>query len=182
MKHFAYISLAMGLALAACSHQDADDSAGNSDVNVAMTNDMAAPGAVTADTAFLGDAIKGDNNEIALGQLAATQGMSQKVKDFGTMLATDHGAHKDKAVALLTGAGGTASADPTDEGKANLAKLMALKGAGFDTAFKAAMIDDHNKDIAKYEKQAAGTDATTAQLAKDTLPPLKKHLEAAKAL
>ena len=44
------------------------------------------------------------------------------------------------------------------------------------------MVEDHNKDIAKYEKQANAGDAKTAALAKDTLPTLRKHLGLAKAL
>lgn len=193
MKRIVYVTAAMAIALAACNKKT-DDTATTTDANMAMANDMAANDmaagnamagnamAGTADTAFLADAIKGDNAEVANGKLAQAQGMSQKVKDFGAMLVTDHGAHKDKVAALLTGAGGTATDEPSDEGKAAMAKLQALKGADFDKAFKAAMIDDHTKDIAKYTKQSMSSDAATAQLAKDTLPTLKKHLEAAKAL
>lgn len=180
MTKSVYLSAAvMALALTACGKDNDDGATANTDTtNVAMTNDTA----TTADTAFLTDALKGDNGEVAIGKLAAAQGLSQKTKDFGTMLATDHGAHKDKVGTLLTGAGGSLTDDPSDGAKANLAKLTALKGAEFDKAFKTAMIEDHQKDIAKYEKQAAGSDAATAALAKDTLPTLKKHLETAKAL
>ena len=186
MKRITCVTIAMGLVLAACG-KDNDDAVANADVAVATNdmgtaNDMGNAMTTTADTAFLTDAMKGDNGEVAIGKLAVAQGMSQKAKDFGTMLATEHGAHKDKVGALLTSAGGMASDEATDEGKANLAKLTPLKGAEFDKAFKAAMIEDHQKDIAKYEKQAAGSDAATAALAKDTLPTLKKHLETAKAL
>jgi putative membrane protein len=44
------------------------------------------------------------------------------------------------------------------------------------------MIEDHTKDISKYEKQASSGDAQTAALAKKTLPTLRKHLETANAL
>jgi len=44
------------------------------------------------------------------------------------------------------------------------------------------MVEDHTKDITKYEKQAASADAQTAALAKKTLPTLRKHLDVAKAL
>ena len=179
-----YMSVAaMALMLAACGKDNDDAAATNLGVeNVVTTGDASNPATTTADTAFLTDALKGDNGEVAIGKLAAAQGLSQKTKDFGSMLVADHGAHKEKVAGLLTSAGGTSTDEATDEGKANLAKLTALKGAEFDKAFKSAMIDDHNKDIAKYEKQAAGSDATTASLAKDTLPTLRKHLDTAKAL
>jgi hypothetical protein len=44
------------------------------------------------------------------------------------------------------------------------------------------MVEDHTKDIAKYEKQASSGDPETSALAKETLPTLRKHLATAKSL
>jgi putative membrane protein len=44
-----------------------------------------------------------------------------------------------------------------------------------------ATIEDHKKDIAAYEKEAQGT-GPVAEMAQQTLPTLKKHLEAAQKL
>ena len=60
--------------------------------------------------------------------------------------------------------------EKSPDGQANLDKLTGLSGSAFDKAFKEAMIDSHNKGIAKNEKQAASGDAQTAALAKETLP------------
>ena len=43
------------------------------------------------------------------------------------------------------------------------------------------MVADHRKDIAAYQKESKKTDAV-GQYAKDTLPTLQKHLDAAQAL
>jgi putative membrane protein len=43
------------------------------------------------------------------------------------------------------------------------------------------MVADHKKDIAAYQKESKKTDAA-GQYAKDTLPTLQKHLDAAQAL
>eukprot|EP01035_Chromulina_nebulosa_P014559 gene14559-19263_t len=51
---------------------------------------LAGPALAQNDKAFLRDAIKGDNSEIALGKLAADKGASEGVKSFGMTLATDH--------------------------------------------------------------------------------------------
>jgi putative membrane protein len=126
--------------------------------------------------------MKGDNGEVAIGRLAAAQGQSQGVKDFGNLLVTDHGAHKQELASLAQAAGAPVTDDPSDEAKANLEKLKALRGAEFDKQFKAMMIEDHTKDIAKYEKQASSGDSRTAALAQKTLPTLRKHLDAANAL
>jgi hypothetical protein len=44
------------------------------------------------------------------------------------------------------------------------------------------MVEDHTKDIAKYEKQETDGDPQTSGLAKETLPTLRKHLVTANSL
>src|SRR4051812_19094198 len=84
------------LATAACSKHD-DTSDTNAAATEAPAVDTAATPAAT-DTAaaassqaaaFLTDAMKGDNSEVRVGQLAQTKGSSQGVKDFGKMLESD---------------------------------------------------------------------------------------------
>lgn len=186
MKQFyATIAIAGLLATAACRKSEEANTMAPTDNGYATSENMGmenGAAATTVDAAFLTDAMKGDNSEVAIGKLAAAQGGSQAVKDLGTMLVTDHGAHKDKIAAMASGAGVATTDDTSDEAKATLAKLTPLHGDAFDKAFKEAAISDHEKDIAMYEKQAAGTDAQTAALARDTLPTLHKHLDAAKKL
>ena len=150
--------------------------------NVAADIDANVTGAANLDAAFLTEAMKGDNGEVAIGNLAATQASSQAAKDFGRMLASDHGAHKEKLAALGSTAGIAATDELADEAKTNLSKLKGLAGAEFDKEFARMMVEDHTKDIAKYEKQASGGDPQTAALARDTLPTLRKHLQTAQSL
>ena len=147
----------------------------NSGVEAATTN----TGAI--DTAFLTDAMKGDNSEVALGNLAQQGGASPGVKALGKMLVTDHGAHKQQLAALAQQLGVPVTGDLKDEAKAEQTKLNALSGAAFDKEFVRATVEDHQKDIAAYEAQAKGT-GPVADMAKQTLPTLKKHLAAAEAL
>lgn len=192
MKRFPFACAAAVLALSACQPNDtgnadatnmaANDMAMN-DMSASTTNDMVTNASASAiDAAFVTEGIKGDNGEIAIGKLAAAKASSQAAKDFGNLLVTDHGAHKTKLAALASAAGVAVPDEPSDEAKATLDKLSKLSGTAFDKAFKDAMIEDHNKDIAKYQKQAANGDAQTAALAKETVPTLQKHLAAAKAL
>lgn len=173
-------------AVAACNRSESEPAV---DLNqIAASEDVSNTTAQTTgqsaavDAAFVTDAIKGDNGEVAIGQLAQAQGQSQAVKDFGKLLVSDHGAHKQELASLAQSAGVPLTDEPTDEGKTNLEKLKALNGAEFDKQFKSMMVEDHTKDIAKYEKQASSGDAQTAALAQKTLPTLRKHLDAAKAL
>jgi putative membrane protein len=182
VKNLTLTAIAAVLALGACSKTDtaANDNAvmSNEPVSEAGTN----AGSAAVDTAFLNEAMQGDNGEVAIGQLAQRQGASQKVKDFGKLLIDDHGAHKQELKTLAESAGVTVTDEPSPEAKTNLEKLKALSGAAFDKQFKSMMVADHTKDIAKYEKQASSSDAQTAALAQKTLPVLRKHLDAANAL
>ena len=190
MKSLKLVLMASACLVAACQKNDTSSETATNDQTVGTDNmaidngaaTMANTSATNVDASFVKDALEGDNGEVAIGNLAATKASSQAAKDFGKMLATDHGAHKQKVAALASSAGVTVSDEPSPEGKANLKKLQGLSGAAFDKAFKQAMIDDHQKDIAKYEKQASSGDPQTSALAKDTLPTLRKHLETAQSL
>ena len=182
------------LALAACKQNTAANTmtgandmnamSGNIDMTANATNEAgtntAAANKVDAD--FVTSSIKGDTAEIAIGQLATTKGSTKAVRDFGQMLVTDHGAHKQKLIDLANTAGIAVPTEPADEGHANLLKLQALSGTTFDKTFEQMLVDSHHKGIAKNEKQAANGDPQTAALAKETLPVLKKHLANAEAL
>ena len=173
------------IALGAC--QKNDTASGNDTLavdNLTVENADLGNGATTStvDAAFLTDAMKGDNSEVALGKIAQAKGSTQGVKDLGTMLVTDHGAHKTQVTALAQQAGVPVTDEIMDEAKTLETKLNGLSGAAFDKAFVDAAVEDHQKDIAKYEQQAKSSDAQTAQLAQQTLPTLHEHLDTAKSL
>lgn len=196
MKRSTYAAAAIAVALTACNKQTSNNEAAatNAATNMAAnagTANMAAGnaamnGAVTStgaiDTAFVTEAMKGDNSEVALGNLAEQKGSSAGVKDLGKMLVTDHGAHKQVVAALAQKANVPVTNDLNDEAKAEQKKLDGLSGAAFDKEFVRATVEDHQKDIAKYEQEAKSGDAQSAAMAKTTLPTLKKHLQSAQAL
>jgi putative membrane protein len=53
-----------------------------------------------SDKEFLSDAIKTDNSEITLGELAAKKSGSDRVRSFAQTLIDDHRRAKDEATAL----------------------------------------------------------------------------------
>lgn len=189
MKSMLIPAVALVLATAACSGNDDNAADANAAANNGGATDTAATpvatdtAAATPAAAFLTDAMKGDNSEVKVGKLAQDKGASQGVKDFGKMLADDHGKHKDQ-VAQVAMALNVPSTDETKpEADALYGKLQGLSGADFDKAFIAGMIDDHQKDIDKYQQEAdSGDPAPVTDLAKQTLPTLKKHLQTAQSL
>ena len=180
---------ALALAIAGCSGKPDDKAADAAETDTAVAASAtpeAAGSAVAADgnaAQFLTDAMKGDNSEVRVAKLAADKGSTKGVRDFGTMLATDHGAHLDKVKAAAHSLGVPMTAETKPDADALYAKLQGMRGADFDKTFLAAMIANHKKGIASNEKEAASGDpSAVTELAKATVPTLKHHLETAQSL
>ena len=131
---------------------------------------------------FLKEAIEGNLAEVQMGELAQQQGESEAVRSFGKQLATDHGNANQNATAIAAEVGVTPPNEPSKKHKSLHNRLSKLSGAAFDRQFAKEMVDDHKKDIRAFEKAAKMPTASVAKFANDTLPVLRKHLEAAEAL
>lgn len=131
--------------------------------------------------AFITDAIKGDNSEIMLGDMAAKSGASAGVRDFGKMLSTDHGRARTDAVQVARTLGAPDTREMKPQARAESQKLAKMQGAAFDREFANYMVKDHQKDIAAYQK-AAKDGGPAAEHAKRILPDLQKHLTEAQRL
>ena len=151
-------------------------------VAIAFTTLVAGTAFAKSPDAFIKDAIKGDNSEIALGNLAAEQASSQDVKDFGQTLATDHGKAKNEAVSVAQQLNVEPPDGIMDEAKEEMDKLKGMSGDAFDKEFVSYMVKDHKKDIAEFQDQADSASGPTAGMAAKQLPTLKKHLEIAQSL
>ncbi len=159
------------------------NSAGNAANTVANTISNAVGSATTGSpSTFLTDAVQGGMAEVEMGKLAASKSKDPEVKKFGQMMVTDHTAANATAKALAAKLKITIPADIGSH-KSAVDKLSALTGTDFDKAYVDDMVSDHEGDVAEFEKQAANsTDAEVKAFAAKTLPTLKKHLEAIKAI
>jgi putative membrane protein len=137
-----------------------------------------------ADTSeFMTKAINGDNSESRLGALAVRSGHSAKVRQFGAMLVRDHEQARRQAIPVATRHQVAVPTAMADEARAEYAKLQHMRGAAFDREFGRYMVDDHRKDIADFEKEVASRDpANVRGIARQTLPALRRHLAAARAI
>ena len=145
---------------------------------------IASPSAATSRGAsFLKEAMQGDNSEMTLGSIAARRGASTGVRDFGRMLSTDHRQGKAQAAAVARRLHVPVTNEIAPEAIAERAKLSRLRGRSFDREFARYMVDDHHKDIAKFSAEASSRDpAPVVELARQTLPVLRKHLATAERL
>jgi putative membrane protein len=140
---------------------------------------QAAPTA--ADRRFMADAAAGGLAEVELGRLATDKGTRSEVKDFGKMMVDDHSKANEELKSLAEKEKVTLPAALKPADKALEARLRKLSGAAFDDAYMRAMVNDHVKDVAAFERESkSGGDADLKEWAGKTLPTLKHHLEKAK--
>jgi len=133
------------------------------------------------DKKFVQDAAKGGMMEVHMGQMGMEKGMSSGVKAFSQHLVNDHKAANAELTALAKQKGVMI---PGDDAQMAASMPFASKtGEDFDKAFARAAVDDHQKDIAEFEKEASsGTDRDLKNWATKTLPTLRAHLAEAQAL
>jgi len=137
----------------------------------------------SGDAKFLMDAIRDNMAEVKIGGLAEMHGSTDATRDYGKMLANDHSKALQKHSALAKQKRIAVPTDVTAEQKQAYDKLAKESGSSFDREFAQAMVMDHQKAIAAYEKETkGGRDKDIVDLAKDTLPTLEEHLEHAQRL
>ena len=131
---------------------------------------------------FLKDAAQGGMAEVELGKIAVKNAKDAEVKKFGQMMVDDHTKANNDLKALAAKKNVTLPADMGSH-QSTIDKIKGLTGADFDKAYVNDMVDDHEKDVATFQKQADNTtDPEIKAFATKTLPVLKKHLEVIKAL
>lgn len=188
---------AVGIVLAACGDTSVNvntNRLANTTANVANTVANTASNAVNTvvnainnattnkPADFMTEAAQGGMAEVEMGKLAASKAQNAEVKKFGQMMVDDHTKINTEMKALAAKKNVTL---PTDIGshKSPMDKLSGLSGADFDRDYVRDMVNDHQDDVAAFQKQAdTATDADLKAFAAKTLPILKKHLDAINAI
>lgn len=186
MKKLSYLivpGLLLGL-LSCGNNMEHNDSKEKADsINEARIDNPAPPAETTPiavgeeDAKFVVDAANGCMAEVALGQLAQQKAANALVKDFGTMMVSDHTSANDELKALAGKKNITLPGNVSDEQKSVIDDMAKKSGKDFDQAYVAHMVDDHKKDIKLFETALDKvTDADLKAYIVKTLPTLKKHL------
>jgi putative membrane protein len=122
-------------------------------------------------------------SEVELGKLASTKAANAEVKKFGQMMVTDHSKANEELKALATKKGWTLPTESDSSHKSTLDTLKNKSGADFDKEYVEEMVDDHVTDVKAFEDKAKNaTDPDLKAFAEKTLPTLRKHLDAIKAI
>ena len=137
----------------------------------------------TMDSSFARDAVSSGTAEVQMGQLAAKNTKSEAVRKLGEKLVEDHSIANKELEQIVTSKGIQAEKELAPPLKSSLDKLAGLKDSEFDQAFKQQAIQDHEKAIQLFEKEAKqGTDAELKAFAQKHLPHLRDHLAMAQKL
>ena len=150
-----------------------------------MTNSMSNTGGnvSSADTEFMNKAAQGGMAEVELGKMASTKAQNAEVKQFGQQMTADHTRANNELKTLAAAKNVTLPTDVGAAHKATMDKLSKLSGAEFDKEYVKAMVGDHEKDVAEFQKQAdSGTNAGVKAFAAKSLPTLKMHFEMIKGM
>jgi putative membrane protein len=137
----------------------------------------------SADETFMMAAAQGGMTEVKLGEVAAQKATQANIKQFGTMMVSDHSkADKElQAIAAKNGFTLPSKLDATHKEKVD--QIGKLSGQDFDKAYIAEMVKDHEKVAAEFEKASkTAQNAELKSFAANTLPVIKHHLKEAKAL
>ena len=185
------------LSFAACDNRDESGATDASNSELSKNETDSTRGDKPADTStqtstippsqesidFVTKAASGGMMEVQLGQLAQQNAKSQRVKDFGLMMVTDHSKANDELKSLAASNNITIPATLLPPHKQHVDMMSRMKGTDFDKHYMDMMVNDHKKDIAEFQKQASSaTNDEFKSFAAKTLPTLQKHLDSAQAI
>jgi putative membrane protein len=142
-----------------------------------------ASGVAASDQAFAKEAAIGGLAEVDLGKLAASKASSSDVKQFGQRMVDDHGKANDELKSWASQKNVTLPTELDAKHKSEHARLEKLSGEAFDHAYMTSMVQDHNKDVAAFQRESqSGKDADLKAWAAKTLPTLQDHQKSAKEI
>jgi putative membrane protein len=139
--------------------------------------------ATAKETAFIKKAADGGMTEVELGKAAEKNGQKDDVKAFGKQMVKDHGKANDDLKSVASKMNVTVPDKVSAKHQARIDKMSKLSGAAFDTAYAKDMVEDHEKDIAEFEKaRGKVSNEDLKKFIDDTIPVMKEHLEMAKKM
>jgi putative membrane protein len=175
------------------SNQDSVDSAKNmndsvtTDSNSMMTGDSSAmtPAAPVSkeDADWAVEMANGGMTEVELSKLALDKATTQRLKDFATMMVTDHTKAGDQLKQIAATKNITLPANLSDASQKKLDALNKKTGKDFDKEYISDMLDGHKGAVDKLHKGSTDLkDADLKNFATQTLPTVLMHQDSIKAI
>lgn len=135
-----------------------------------------------SDEDFVKEAASGGLMEVELGRYAQQNATNPRVKNFGAMMVKDHSKANEELRSIATSKNITMPAAMMDK-QQNTVNDLQKKGADFDKEYMKEMVDDHEKDVDKFQKMAEnGKDPDLKAFAAKTVSILLMHQDSAKSI
>ena len=149
----------------------------------ARTDDSRAEGTAERDEDFVKEAASDGMMELELAKLAQKNAQSQRVKNFAAMIVKEHTKANEELRTIASSK--NFSLSPTMENAENnkVNDLQDERGADFDRKYIDLMVDDHEKNVDRFKKQAEdGKDPELKAFATKILPVLIAHQDSARKI
>ena len=134
------------------------------------------------DKQFMDQAAQANASEIRAALVAEDKAQNPTVKDFGRLMIFDHTELGADMTALADRLGVTLPVGPGQQANQQMDQLEKQQGASFDSAYMHAQVEDHEKAIALFQKEAKSSSNEVSNLAKIALPILEQHLALARLI
>ena len=135
------------------------------------------------DASFYTKAAQGGMAEVMAGKLAARKATNGEVRDFGAMMAKDHGAANQKLADIAKSKGVKLPETAGEEHLAQYKSLQSQQGARFDAAYLDAQVKAHEETVQLLKSEiSSGQDTEARAFAQEILPTVEAHLREAKRL
>ena len=135
------------------------------------------------DKEFLRMAAVTDMTEAHLGQMAQSKAAKSGIKDFGQILVKDHTSAYQELAALDGKLGQAIPKGINIRRDRQVEQLTSLKGKKFDGQFLRVEVQDHQRAVAAFKREAQhGKDQDIKAYANQVLPTMEEHLREAEKL
>jgi putative membrane protein len=137
----------------------------------------------SGDADFVRAAALGNMTEIEAGRLAQQRATDPQVRQFGERMVTDH-SNLQQTLQRVAATHGFEMPRQLDAKHRDMINSLASRsGRDFDRAYMDMMLEDHEKDVAKFEMASNQADNENVRsFAAETLPTLREHLRLARDL
>ncbi len=177
------------------SSQDSVDSAKNmndsmtTDSNSMMKSDTSSMNSMSStpvskeDADWATDVANSNMTELELSKVAQDKATNDKLKNFASMMVTDHTKAGDALKQIAATKNITLPATLSDKSQKKLDDLNKKTGKDFDKAYSDDMLDGHKSAVNAFTKGSTDLkDADLKGFASQTLPTIQMHQDSIKAI
>ncbi|HUR36206.1 MAG TPA: DUF4142 domain-containing protein [Terriglobales bacterium] len=134
----------------------------------------------SSDQQFITEAANGGMKEVELSNYVAQKTQSMEVRQLAERIAQDHSNANSELKSAAQQDNGNVPASMDEKAMQEFDQFKKMSGTKLDQMYVQHMIQDHKKDIAKFQEEASsGTASQVKAFAQKTLPTLQEHLQMA---